>query len=138
MKLHVKRIESPYVFEVNNEKGAKVIIDASPEIGGKNQGLTPMQLLAGSLAGCMSIDVISILKKQKIEPSYFAIEIQATKKEGQPSPFENIKLIFKVNKEVPHDKLEKAIILSKEKYCSVYFSLNEEIEINYTIECLEQ
>ena len=138
MKLHVKRIESPFVFEVSNEKGAKVIIDASPEIGGKNKGLTPMQLLAGSLAGCMSIDVISILNKQKIEPSYFAIEIQATKKEGQPSPFENIKLIFIVNKEVPHDKLEKAIILSKEKYCSVYFSLNEEIEINYTIECREQ
>ena len=138
MKLHVKRIESPFVFEVSNEKGAKVIIDASPEIGGKNKGLTPMQLLAGSLAGCMSIDVISILNKQKIEPNYFAIEIQATKKEGQPSPFENIKLIFIVNKEVPHDKLEKAIILSKEKYCSVYFSLNEEIEINYTIECLEQ
>lgn len=136
MKLHVKRIESPYVFEVNNEKGAKVIIDASPEIGGKNQGLTPMQLLAGSLAGCMSIDVISILSKQKIEPSYFAIEIQATKKEGQPSPFENIKLIFKVDKEVPHDKLEKAIILSKEKYCSVYFSLNKEIEITYIIEYL--
>jgi putative redox protein len=138
MKLYVERIESPFVFEVNNEKGAKVIIDASPEIGGKNQGLTPMQLLAGSLAGCMSIDVISILNKQKIEPSYFAIEIQATKKEGQPSPFENIKLIFIVDKEVPHDKLEKAIILSKEKYCSVYFSLNEEIEINYTIECREQ
>jgi putative redox protein len=138
MKLHVERIESPFVFEVNNEKGAKVIIDASAEIGGKNQGLTPMQLLAGSLAGCMSIDVISILNKQKIEPNYFAIEIQATKKEGQPSPFENIKIIFIVNKEVPHDKLEKAIILSKEKYCSVYFSLNEEIEINYTIECREQ
>lgn len=138
MKLYVERIESPFVFEVNNEKGAKVIIDASPEIGGKNQGLTPMQLLAGSLAGCMSIDVISILNKQKIEPSYFAIEIQATKKEGQPSPFENIKLIFIVDKEVPHDKLEKAIVLSKEKYCSVYFSLNKEIEINYTIECLEQ
>jgi putative redox protein len=136
MKLHVKRIESPYVFEIKNENGAKVIIDASPEIGGKNQGLTPMQLLAGSLAGCMSIDVISILNKQKIEPSYFAIEIQATKKEGQPSPFENIKLIFIVNKEVPHDKLEKAIILSKEKYCSVYFSLNKEIEITYIIEYL--
>jgi putative redox protein len=84
----------------------------------------------------MSIDVISILNKQMIEPSYFAIEIQATKKEGQPSPFENIKLIFIVNKEVPHDKLEKAIILSKEKYCSVYFSLNKEIEITYIIEYL--
>ena len=136
MKLHVKRIESPYVFEIKNESGATAVVDATTTIGGKNKGLTPMQLLAGSLAGCMSIDVISILTKQKIEPSYFAIEIQATKKEGQPSPFENIKLIFIVNKEVPHDKLEKAIILSKEKYCSVYFSLNKEIEITYIIEYL--
>jgi putative redox protein len=134
MKLYFERKETPFVFEIKNESGATAVVDATPNIGGKNKGLTPMQLLAGSLAGCMSIDVISILNKQKIEPSYFAIEIQATKKEGQPSPFENIKLIFKVDKEVPHDKLEKAIILSKEKYCSVYFSLNKEILVTHSIE----
>jgi putative redox protein len=134
MKLYFERKETPFVFEIKNESGATAVVDATPNIGGKNKGLTPMQLLAGSLAGCMSIDVLSILNKQKIEPSYFAIEIQATKKEGQPSPFENIKLIFKVDKEVPHDKLEKAIILSKEKYCSVYFSLNKEILVTHSIE----
>ena len=137
MKLYFERKETPFVFEIKNENGATAVVDATTNnIGGKNKGLTPMQLLAGSLAGCMSIDVISILTKQKIEPSYFAMEIQATKKEGQPSPFENIKLIFKVDKEVPHDKLEKAIILSKEKYCSVYFSLNKEIGVSYIIEYL--
>ena len=136
MKLYFERKETPFVFGIKNENGATAVLDATTNIGGKNKGLTPMQLLAGSLAGCMSIDVISILTKQKIEPSYFAIEIQATKKEGQPSPFENIKLIFKVDKEVPHDKLEKAIILSKEKYCSVYFSLNKEIGVSYIIEYL--
>jgi putative redox protein len=133
MKLYFERKETPFVFEIKNESGATAVVDATTNIGGKNKGLTPMQLLAGSLAGCMSIDVISILNKQKIEPSYFAIEIQATKKESQPSSFENIKLIFKVDKEVPHDKLEKAIILSKEKYCSVYFSLNNEIVVTYEV-----
>jgi putative redox protein len=133
MKLYFERKETPFVFEIKNESGATAVVDATPNIGGKNKGLTPMQLLAGSLAGCMSIDVISILNKQKIEPSYFAIEIQATKKEGQPSPFENIKLIFKVDKEVPHDKLEKAISLSKEKYCSVYFSLNKDILVTHEV-----
>jgi putative redox protein len=133
MKLYFERKETPFVFEIKNESGATAVVDATPNIGGKNKGLTPMQLLAGSLAGCMSIDVISILNKQKIEPSYFAIEIQATKKEGQPSPFENIKLIFKVDKEVPKDKLEKAISLSKEKYCSVYFSLNKDILVTHEV-----
>lgn len=133
MKLYFERKETPFVFEIKNESGATAVVDATTNIGGKNKGLTPMQLLAGSLAGCMSIDVISILNKQKIEPSYFAIEIQATKKESQPSSFENIKLIFKVDKEVPHDKLEKAIILSKEKYCSVFFSLNNEIVVTYEV-----
>jgi putative redox protein len=133
MKLYFERKETPFVFEIKNESGATAVVDATPNIGGKNKGLTPMQLLAGSLAGCMSIDVISILNKQKIEPSYFAIEIQATKKEGQPSPFEQIKLLFKVDKEVPKDKLEKAISLSKEKYCSVYFSLNKDILVTHEV-----
>ncbi|MFM7681821.1 MAG: OsmC family protein, partial [Bacteroidota bacterium] len=132
-----ERKESPFVFEITNENGATALVDATPNIGGKNKGLTPMQLLAGSLAGCMSIDVISILNKQKIDPSYFAIEIQATKKEGQPSPFENIHLLFKVDTNVPKEKLEKAIILSKEKYCSVFFSLNPEIQVSYEIEVID-
>jgi putative redox protein len=137
MKLHFERKESPFVFEITNENGATALVDATPNIGGKNKGLTPMQLLAGSLAGCMSIDVISILNKQKIEPSYFAMEIQATKKEGQPSPFENIHLLFKVDTNVPKEKLEKAIILSKEKYCSVFFSLNKDIGVSYEIEVID-
>lgn len=134
MKLHFKRIEEPFVFEVSNDEGAKVVVDATPSIGGKNKGLTPMQLLAGSLAGCMSIDVISILNKLKIEPSYFAIEIQAAKKEGQPSPFSAINLKFIVGRNVPQVKLERAIDLSLEKYCSVYFSLNKEILVTFEIE----
>ena len=137
MNLHFERKETPFVFEIKNENGATAVVDATTNIGGKNKGLTPMQLLAGSLAGCMSIDVISILNKQKIDPSYFAIEIQAKKKEGQPSPFENIHLLFKVDKNVPKEKLEKAIILSREKYCSVYFSLNKEIVVSYEIEATD-
>ena len=134
MKLYFDRKETPFVFEIKNESGSTALVDATPKIGGKNKGLTPMQLLAGSLAGCMSIDVISILNKQKIDPSHFSIEIQAMKKEGLPSPFEHIALIFKVSNEVPREKLEKAILLSKEKYCSVYFSLNKEISVTHSIE----
>ncbi len=134
MKLNFKRIEEPFVFELENEKGAKVLIDASEDIGGKNKSLTPMQLLAGSLAGCMSIDVVLILNKQKINPEHFSIEIQTQRREGQPSPFTGIHLKFNVSLDVPIEKLERAILLSKEKYCSVSLSLHPEITISHEIE----
>ena len=64
MSLELVRVEEPFVFELRNEEGAVCGIDAGPAIGGKGKGLRPMDLLAGSLAGCASIDVLLILKKQ--------------------------------------------------------------------------
>lgn len=133
MKLQFDRIEEPYVFELKNESGASILIDASKDIGGKNKSLTPMQILAGSLAGCMSIDILLILKKQKVEPSEFKITIGTTRKEGQPSPFASIHLEFHVSADIPMEKLERAIQLSKEKYCSVSVSLHPDIVITYSI-----
>jgi putative redox protein len=133
MKLQFERIEEPYVFELTNDSGASIIIDASEDIGGKNKSLTPMQILAGSLAGCMSIDVLLILKKQKIEPREFKITIKTTRKEGHPSPFASIHLEFHVSSDIPEEKLERAIQLSKEKYCSVSVSLHPDITITHSI-----
>ena len=129
MKLHFERSEKPYVFELTNTSGIKTTIDSSRDIGGKDRGLTPMQLLAGSLAGCMSIDVLMILNKQKIDPEMFKIDIECERHQGTASPFSKIHLSFIVSKEVPQEKLERAIHLSKEKYCSVSMSLNQDIEI---------
>lgn len=133
MKIELNRIEEPYVFQLKNETGALCTLDANAALGGKNKGLTPMQLLAGSLAGCMSIDIVLILQKQKINPKVYQIEIDAKRKEGTPSPFESIHLMFHVDGSVPLDKLERAILLSKEKYCSVSLSLNPSIEISHEI-----
>ena len=133
MKIELNRIEEPYVFQLKNETGAICTFDANAALGGKNKGLTPMQLLAGSLAGCMSIDIVLILQKQKINPKVYQIEIDAKRKEGTPSPFEAIHLIFNVDDSVPLDKLERAIVLSKEKYCSVSASLHPTIKITHEI-----
>jgi putative redox protein len=133
MTIELNRIEEPYVFQLKNESGATCTFDANVALGGKNKGLTPMQLLAGSLAGCMSIDIVLILQKQKINPKVYNIEIDAKRKEGTPSPFESIHLTFSVDKNVPLDKLERAILLSKEKYCSVSLSLNPTIKITHAI-----
>jgi putative redox protein len=129
MKLHLKQCEKPYVFDLKNENGTICKIDSSKDIGGKNKGLTPMELLAGALAACISIDVLMILNKQHIEPKKYAVSIDATKKNSVPSPFEKIHLIFSIDMEIDLLKVERAIQLSIDKYCSVKASLNPKIQI---------
>jgi len=87
MNLELKRIDKPYVFCLKNEGGHKCLMDASEAVGGRSTGFRPMELLAGSLAGCAAIDIISILNKQKIEPQLFQIEIEAVRKKEIPSAF---------------------------------------------------
>lgn len=133
MKLELNRIEKPYVFELENENGTICKIDSSKDIGGKNMGLTPMELLAGALAACISIDVLMILNKQHIEPKKYAVSVNASKKNSVPSPFEKIHLIFSIDVEIDLLKVERAIQLSIEKYCSVKASLSPNIQISYEI-----
>ena len=133
MKLELNRREKPYVFELENENGTICKIDSSKDIGGKERGLTPMELLAGALASCISIDILMILNKQNIEPDNYSVSVDAKKKNSVPSPFEKIHLVFTMNKEIDLNKVPRAIELSIDKYCSVKESLNPEIIITSEI-----
>ena len=133
MKLQLNLSENPFVFKLNNESGAICTIDSSQDIGGKNKGLTPMQLLAGALAGCISIDTLMILKKQKIEPKKYLVHIDALKRESVPSPFEKIHLLFSIDAGVDLTKATRAVQLSIDKYCSVKASLNPNICVSYEV-----
>ena len=134
MKLEFKRIEKPYFFEVENASGAKLNIDAAPEIGGTNRALRPMELLASGLAGCIAIDVLSILKKQRVDTENFGITIEGKRVEGIPSPFESIHLCFHVDSQINRDQLSRNIELVIEKYCSVSASLSESVQITFEID----
>jgi putative redox protein len=133
MKLLLNHSEKPYVFELTHENGTICKIDSSKDIGGKNMGLTPMELLAGALSACVSIDVLMILQKQRIETKRYAVSVNASKKNSVPSPFEKIHLVIEIDAEVESDKVDRAIKLSIEKYCSVKASLNPDIQISYNI-----
>ena len=133
MKLELNRREKPYVFELENENGTICKIDSSKDIGGKERGLTPMELLVGALASCISIDILMILNKQNIEPDNYSVSVDAKKKNSVPSPFEKIHLVFTMNKEIDLNKVQRAIQLSIDKYCSVKESLNPEIIITSEI-----
>lgn len=133
MKLLLNHSEKPYVFELKNENGTICKIDSSIDIGGKNKGLTPMELLAGALSACISIDILMILNKQHIAPKKYTVSVDAIKKNSVPSPFEKIHLIIEIDAEIDSLKVDRAIKLSIDKYCSVKASLNPEIQISYEI-----
>lgn len=124
--------EQPFVLQLKNEEQLEVILDASPAIGGQEKGMRPMELLAGSLAGCMSIDVLNILRKQRLEVTTFKVAIKANRVEAVPARFDEITLEFITDTAVPLAKLENAVKLSHEKYCSVSASLDPAIRITTT------
>ena len=140
MHVELSRLDEAYYMEALGDSKIPVSIDASPGIGGAGRGARPMEMLLMGLAGCSSIDVVSILKKQRMDPGPFRVEIDAEREpDAVPSLFQRIhvKFIFS-NPALDKDKLKRAIDLSLEKYCSVAKTLEKTASITYayTIESL--
>ncbi len=122
-------------FEASmHENTQKVMIDATPAVGGRNLGPRPKTLLLVSLGGCTAMDVISILKKMRITPDYFNVEVEGELTEEHPKYYHTITInyIFR-GKDLPMDKLEKAVSLSQERYCGVTEMLRHSSKIQHHI-----
>ncbi len=91
-------------------------------------GPSPVQALAFSLAGCMSIDVVHILTKGRLPLRALHARLEAERRPEDPKRLVAVRLHFAVTGDVPADKVERAISLSREKYCSVWHSLRPDIE----------
>lgn len=133
MNMQIKRIDEPYVFEFSDSNGNSMIMDSSADLEGQNRGMTPMQVLLGSLMGCMSIDIILVLKKQKISPKNYKVDGITKKREGVPTPYEKIHFVVSIDEEIDRKRIHRAISLSLEKYCSVRACLKDDIEITFEI-----
>lgn len=134
MEIELNLLNKAYHFEAKNEQGNAISIDASPAIGGENNGPRPMELLIMGLGGCSGIDVLSILRKQKIEPEGFQIKIHADReKDAIPSLFTDIVVEFIFKGEIDPVKAERAVKLSMDKYCSVAKTLEKSANITYKI-----
>jgi len=114
--------------------GFKFTIDAEEAVGGKNLGPRPKPLTLVSLAGCTAMDVISILKKMRIEPDYFNVEVEGDMTEEHPKYYHKIhvKYILRGNN-IPIDKVQKAVDLSQDRYCGVSKLLSEGADITSEI-----
>lgn len=117
--------------EVN---GHKIVVDAVENVGGRDRGPRPKPLLLASLAGCTAMDVISILNKMRVEVEAFNVEVVAEQTEEHPKVYSHIKLIYKFKgKDLPMDKLQKAVDLSQERYCGVSAMLRKAAELTFEI-----
>ncbi|MDI6402682.1 OsmC family protein [Balneolaceae bacterium ANBcel3] len=134
MNIQVKRIDDAFHLEATNESGRTIKMDGAPKIGGSDKAPRPMEVLVMSLAGCSSMDVLDIMKKQRQQVDDFSIDIQATREEGKtPALFTSIHLHFKLRGSIDKSKAERAIQLSMDTYCSVARILEKTAEITWEL-----
>lgn len=117
------RWDRDLVFTATTPRGYDLEFDANTE-----WGCMPVEALMMSLAGCMAIDVVSILRKMRCEPTGLSMEVEGDRCPTPPQRYTAIRFVLHLEGDVDRAKVEKAVALSEEKYCSVLHSLREDIE----------
>jgi putative redox protein len=102
--------------------------------GERAAGPSPVQLLAAALAGCMALDVVDIVRKGRHPFTALAVRIEGERAAEHPRRLVRVALHFAVTGDVPPDRLERAIQLSRDRYCSVWHSLRQDIALATTFE----
>jgi putative redox protein len=115
--------------------GHKIVIDADEKVGGQNLGPRPKALMMVALAGCTGMDVISILKKMRVEVKDFNVRVEGNVTEEHPKQYDAMKLIYAFSgNNLEEEKLRKAIDLSMERYCGVSAVYKKAMQMSYEIE----
>lgn len=111
-----------------------ISMDSSEEHGGQGLGVGPKGLLMVALGGCTGMDVISLLKKMKVEPDYFNLKVEGILAEEHPKKFLEMKVVYEFRgNNLDYEKIEKAVKLSQDKYCGVKASFEGAIKMSYEI-----
>ena len=137
MKARVKLVEG-MTFVAESGSGHAVVVDASPDVGGKNLGARPMELVLMGLGTCSAIDVVHMLRKGRQAVTDCVVELDAERATADPKVFTRIKLRYVVTgRALAAAQVERAIKLSKEKYCSATAMLAKTAEIEVDFEVRE-
>jgi putative redox protein len=117
--------------EVN---GHKIMMDADPLVGGENKGPRPKPLMLLALAGCTGMDVVSILKKMRVEVEDFNVSVSADMTEEHPVVYSAMHIVYEFKgQNLDMEKLQKAIDLSQERYCGVSAMYKQFLKLTYEI-----
>lgn len=135
MECRVKWIEGGMSFLAETGSNHVVMMDGPPEAGGRNLAPRPMELLLAGTGGCTAFDVVSILKKGRHAVQGCEVSLQADRAETDPKVFTRIHFHFRVSGTgLKPEVVERAIALSKEKYCSASIMLGKTAEITHDVE----
>lgn len=133
MEINLVRKSGKFNFEAQNSGGFTVDLDAKTEIGGEGKGFRPMEMLLIGLGGCSGIDMVNVLTKQKEPLDDVKISIKATRKDQEMPPiFDVINIHFDLYGALSVQKVERALAMTFEKYCSVSNILERSATLNYT------
>jgi len=118
--------------------GHEIMLDAAEKAGGENRGPRPKPLMLAALAGCTGMDVISILKKMRVGVDDFNVIVEGDLTEEHPKQFSKMHVIYEFKgKDLPMDKLKKAVSLSEERYCGVSATYRQAMELTSEIKVSE-
>lgn len=137
MKARVQLVEG-MTFVAESGSGHAVVVDAAPDVGGKNLGARPMELVLMGTGACSAIDVVHILRKSRQPITGCVVELDSERAAEDPKVFTRIHMHFVVTgKGLAQAQVERAIKLSKEKYCSATIMLGATAEVTFDYEIRE-
>jgi len=137
MKARVKLVDG-MMFVGESGSGHAVVMDGAPEYGGRNLGIRPMEMLLIGLGGCTAFDVVQILRKGREQVTDCEVEVSGERAETDPKVFTKIHMEYRVSgRNLAPSKVERAIQLSKEKYCSASIMLGAVAEITHSWTALD-
>lgn len=137
MKAQVKWIDGR-AFEASADSGHKIIMDGPPESGGQNRGVRPMETLLLGMGGCTAFDVVDILEKGREAVEDCILEITADRADEIPQVFTKIHVKYIITgKRLNSEKVDRAVHLSAEKYCSASIMLGATADITHEVEIVE-
>jgi putative redox protein len=121
-------------FEGESGSGHRALLDGAPEHGGQNAGMRPMEMLLMGAAACTAFDVVLILRKARQRIVDCVVDADATRAPTDPKVFTHIALTFTVTgHDLDRAAVERAVALSKEKYCSATIMLGKTATIDAAI-----
>lgn len=120
-------------FVVNDENKHSFVLDTKAEVGGTETGFQPVDLILVSLGGCMAFDMVSILQKKRVNLKDMVVTVEGERANEHPKRYINITLKIKTNKEILQADVQRALELSRDKYCSVLSTLQIPPEIKFEL-----
>ncbi len=133
MKARIKWIEQAS-FVAESGSGHAVVIDGAAEHGGRNLGIRPMEAVLMGVGACSAFDVVSILKKSRQRVTDCVVELEADRAEQPPKVFTRIRMVYRVSgTDLDPSRVERAVTLSAEKYCSATAMLRDRVEIRHQV-----